>query len=53
MGDITTTVVTYLLAYGEPDGPGAPALIACAWPDDTRVVDPLLTGLGPPRDRPP
>jgi hypothetical protein len=46
MPDVTTTVDTYLSAYGEPDADRRAQLIARAWADDARLIDPPLTGEG-------
>lgn len=46
MQDITTTVDTYLSAYTDPDTERRAALIAAAWTEDGRLVDPPLTGEG-------
>jgi hypothetical protein len=46
MTDLTTTIDTYLTAYGEPD-PGLRAgLIERAWSDEAELVDPPLTAAG-------
>src|SRR4051794_21758187 len=46
MTDLTTTVDTYLTAYGEPDADVRAGLIQRAWSDDAELVDPPLTGAG-------
>lgn len=46
MPDITTVIDTYLAAYGEPDADRRAPLIATAWAQDGRLVDPPLTGDG-------
>src|SRR5688572_24526353 len=42
----TATVDGYLAAYGEPDAQRRAELIAAAWADDGRLIDPPLTGEG-------
>ncbi len=42
MSDLTTTVDTYLTAYGEPDKARRAELISRVWAADGRLVDPPL-----------
>jgi hypothetical protein len=44
--DVTITVDGYLAAYGEPDGARRAKLIAAAFTEDARLVDPPATGEG-------
>lgn len=44
--DPTTTVDGYLAAYGEPDAQRRAELVATAWAEDGRLLDPPLTGEG-------
>ena len=44
--DVTTIVDGYLAAYGEPDAGRRAELIAAAWAEDGRLIDPPLTGEG-------
>ncbi len=46
MTDTTTTVDTHLAAYTEPDPARRGQLIARAWAEDGRLLDPPLTGEG-------
>lgn len=46
MPDVTTTIDTYLSAYGEPDAGRRAGLIEAAWTEDGRLLDPPLTGEG-------
>jgi hypothetical protein len=46
MNDLTTTVDTYLSAYGEPDAARRAELIGRAWAADGRLVDPPLAAEG-------
>ena len=44
--DITTTVDTYLEAYGEPDAERRAELVRAAWAEDGQLIDPPMTGEG-------
>jgi hypothetical protein len=46
MSDLTTTVDTYLSAYGEPDAARRAELISQVWAADGRLVDPPLAAEG-------
>jgi hypothetical protein len=46
MSDLTTTVDTYLSAYGEPDAARRAELIGRVWAADGRLVDPPLAAEG-------
>jgi SnoaL-like domain len=46
MTDLTSTVDTYLSAYGEPDAARRAELISQVWADDGRLVDPPLAAEG-------
>lgn len=46
MSDVTTTIDTYLEAYGEPDATRRQRLIRQAWASDGHLVDPPLDGKG-------
>jgi hypothetical protein len=46
VNDLTTTVDTYLSAYGEPDATRRAELIGRAWAADGRLVDPPLAAEG-------
>jgi hypothetical protein len=46
MSDLTTTVDTYLTAYGEPDTVRRAELISQVWSTDGRLVDPPLAASG-------
>jgi hypothetical protein len=48
MSDLTTTVDTYLSAYGEPDAARRAELIGRVWAADGRLVDPPLAADGHP-----
>src|SRR3712207_1006100 len=43
---LTTTIDRHLTAYGEPDAALRAGLIAEAWAEDGRLVDPPATGEG-------
>lgn len=45
--DLSTTVDTWLRAYGEPDPDKRAALIAEVWAPEGTLVDPPFTGTGP------
>jgi hypothetical protein len=44
--DLTTTIDTYLEAYGEPDDARRAELVAAVWAEDGTLVDPPLDGSG-------
>jgi hypothetical protein len=46
MNDLTTTIDTYLEAYGEPDGNRRIALIEQVWAPDGHLFDPPIDGAG-------
>jgi hypothetical protein len=46
MSDLTTTVDTYLSAYGEPDAERRAELIRQVWATEGRLVDPPLAAEG-------
>ncbi|MPY92655.1 MAG: nuclear transport factor 2 family protein [Acidimicrobiia bacterium] len=46
MSDVTTTIDTYLEAYGEPDAARRLGLIREVWAADGHLVDPPLDGRG-------
>jgi hypothetical protein len=46
MSDATAIVDTYLAAWNETDPPARARLIARAWMDDGRYVDPMLAAQG-------
>jgi SnoaL-like domain len=46
MTDLTSTVDTYLSAYGEPDAARRAELISRVWAEDGRLVDPPLAAEG-------
>jgi SnoaL-like domain len=46
MSDLTTTVDTYLAAYGEPDTARREELISRVWTADGRLVDPPVAAEG-------
>jgi SnoaL-like domain len=46
MNDLTTTVDTYLAAYGEPDTDRRAELIGRVWAADGQLVDPPLAAAG-------
>jgi hypothetical protein len=46
MSDVTNLIDTYLTAYGEPDPATREELIARAWADDGRLVDPPMQAVG-------
>jgi len=46
MTDITTTVDTYLAAWNEEDAAARADLVAAAWADGCRYVDPMFESTG-------
>lgn len=42
----TTTVDTYLAAYGEPDAPRRAQMVAACWAPDGELIDPPLRASG-------
>jgi hypothetical protein len=46
MNDLSTTIDTYLEAYGEPDGNRRIALIEQVWAPDGHLFDPPIDGAG-------